>query len=84
MAQIRVSPSASFKPVTEEIFLFWTEQNSSQSQDGIYGQKFSPDGMRQWTDNGKVLIPLGSEQLTFVTNLQDDDGAMVFAFGSPA
>jgi len=84
MAQIRVSPSVSFDPATEEMFLFWTEQNSNQSQFGIYGQKLDPYGTRQWTDNGRTLIPLGSAEISFVANLQYGDGAMVFAFLAPS
>jgi len=84
MSQIRVSPSVSFRAATEEIFLFWMEENTSQSQFGLYGQKFDVSGTRQWTDNGKVLIPLNSEQLSFISNLPNGDGAMVLAIATPS
>jgi hypothetical protein len=81
-AQVRVSPSLSFRTATEETFLFWTEENTGQSMFGLYGQKFDPSGTRQWTDNGKVLVPLGTTNLLFVRNLQYADGAMVFYLAS--
>ena len=84
MAQARVSPSVSFRAVTEETFLFWTEKDAGQVQFGLYGQKFDSGGSRQWTDQGKVLIPLASDELSFVSNLQVGTGAMVFAFSTPS
>jgi len=80
--RLRVSPSVSFKPATEETFVFWVEENSSQSQHGVYGQKLASDGTRQWTNTGKVLVPVGTNERSFVQNLQYGDGAMVFFFDS--
>jgi hypothetical protein len=77
-SRVRVSPDVSFRPATGEIFLFWTEENSSQSLFGLYGQKFDANGVRQWTDTGRALVPLGTTEITFVRNLQYADGAMVF------
>jgi hypothetical protein len=74
----RVSPDASFNPATEEIFVFWTEMNSAQSQWGVYGQKIASDGSRQWTDTGKVLRPVGGTSMTQVSTEPYADGALVF------
>ncbi|MCK4340901.1 MAG: hypothetical protein KAY37_04170 [Phycisphaerae bacterium] len=82
--RVRVSPSVSFNPATEETFLFWVEENAAQSQDGVYGQKLAIDGTRQWTDMGKVLVPVGLDQRYFVRNLQYGDGALVFFLESPS
>jgi hypothetical protein len=76
--QIRVSPSAAFNPTTGETFLFWEEEDASQSQSGVYGQKFDPAGNRQWTDHGAVVVPVGSDQNTQVRCLTEGLGAFVF------
>lgn len=49
-SRTRVAPDVSFQAATEEIYLFWTEMNSNQSQWGVYGQKIAPNGARRWTD----------------------------------
>lgn len=77
LAHVRVSPSVSYRSSSDETFLFWPEQNSLQSQWGLYGQKFDGAGARQWTDSGKVLIPLDSTERTQVRTLQFDEGALV-------
>ncbi len=53
-----------FLPSTEEIVVFWTEENGGQSQWGLYGQKVDNAGVRQWTDSGLEFMPtrLGSGQ----------------------
>ena len=83
----RVSPSVSYLAETGETFLFWTEQNSLQSLDGVYGQKFDVAGQALWGDAGLEIIPLGTDQQIFVQNVQSGSGAMLFwvdqaAFGS--
>ncbi len=77
LAQLRVSPSVSYLRNPDEVFLFWIELNSLQSQWGLYGQKFNASGARQWTDTGKVLVPLDSTERTQVRNLQFAEGALV-------
>jgi hypothetical protein len=76
-ARQRVDPSAAFLPATQEIVVFWTEENSDQSQWGLYGQKVDPAGLRQWTDNGDDLVPLGASQITNTVTLPFADGAVV-------
>jgi hypothetical protein len=73
----RVSPDASFNPATREVYVFWTEMNSNQSQWGVYGQKIAPDGSRQWTDTGKVLRPIGATPFSQISLEPYPDGAMV-------
>jgi hypothetical protein len=41
-----------------EIIAVYTETNNLQSQFGVYGQRFSTNGTRLWTDNGKEYTPL--------------------------
>ncbi len=82
-ATIRVDPSVSYNPATQETFLFWTEENSLQSLNGVSGQKFNSAGARQWTDNGLTIVPLGSDSQIFVQNVQIGTGALVFWFDQP-
>lgn len=83
-SRLRVSPSASFNPATGETFVFWVEENSTQSQHGVYGQKLAADGTRQWTNNGKVVVPVGTNERSFVNTLVCGDGAMVFYLDAPS
>jgi hypothetical protein len=76
-SRLRVGPSAGFLPATQETVVFWTEENSNQSQWGLYGQKLDAAGARQWTDSGRELVPLGSSQITNVVTLPFADGAVV-------
>jgi hypothetical protein len=82
-ADVQVSPSASYNPATQETFLFWTEQNSLQSEAGVSGQKFNSTGARQWTDSGLTIVPLNSDSEIWVENVQIGSGAMVFWVDSP-
>ncbi len=77
-SQLRVSPSVSFNPATEETFVSWTELNTLQSQHGMYAQKLSAGGVRQWTDNGRVIVPVGTSEQTQARALAFGDGAMFF------
>ena len=54
---------ATFMPSTNETYLIWKMSNGLQSLFGVYGQKFSSDGSRQWTNDGKVFQPLGSNSM---------------------
>jgi hypothetical protein len=46
---------------TNELLVFWSEQDANQTMRGIYGQKLTATGQRLWTDNGKEFIPLGDK-----------------------
>lgn len=83
-SRVRVSPSVAFNSSTSETFLFWEEENVSQSQAGVYGQKFDAGGNRQWTDDGSVVVPVGADEMTMVRCLTAGPGAFVFWSPSPA
>jgi len=83
-AQIRVSPRAAFNSATQEIFVAWREQTSNQSQSALYAQKLDASGVRQWTDNGSQLMPMTADEITDVTTLVHDDGALVSWIHSPS
>jgi len=78
LTRVRVAPTAAFNAMTGETFLFWEEQTSSQSQSGVYGQKFDSAGIRQWTNNGAVVVPVGSDECSQIRCLTEGPGAFVF------
>jgi hypothetical protein len=47
---------------TGETYSVWTETDYLQSMFGVYGQKFSTNGTREWTDNGHVFVALNNNQ----------------------
>lgn len=83
----RVNPSAAWSSSAEEIFVFWTELNSQQSQFGLYGQKLDVSGARQWGAEGREILPVTPLEISQVRALPWDDGAVVawaesIAFGN--
>jgi hypothetical protein len=82
-SNVRVEPSASYRAATDETFLFWTEEDSNQFVNGVYGQKFNGQGASQWSPTGVVLVPLGSDTQTFVETAQIGTGVMVLWVDSP-
>lgn len=48
---------------SSDVFVYWMEQTSNQSQWGITGQKFNNSGARQWTNTGMVFIPVSTTQV---------------------
>jgi hypothetical protein len=80
---VRVSPSVSYRAATDETFMFWTEEDGNQIYNGVYGQRFNSQGAREWSQTGLVLVPLGSDQQMFVSNVQIGTGALVMWVDSP-
>lgn len=58
--QLRTDPAISLDPETSDIYAFWRETNGTQTIIGLYGQRISGDGVREWGDNGRVLLPLST------------------------
>jgi hypothetical protein len=77
-ANVRVAPSAAYRASTQEVFVFWIEEDSNQFVNGVYGQKFNSSGLPQWGSTGVVLVPLGADTQDFVTTVQVGTGALVF------
>ena len=75
---VRVDPAASYRAKTDEVFLVWTEEDSNQTVNGIYAQKFSPKGGRRWGQTGLVIVPLGADSQILPSNVQIGDGALMF------
>jgi hypothetical protein len=86
-SNVRVDPSAAYRADTEEVFVFWTEEDSNQVLNGVYGQKFNATGAPQWGADGLVIVPLGNDQQIFVQTVPVGSGALTFwvdqaAYGS--
>ncbi len=67
-----------------DIYVFWDERNTSQSQWGIFGQRFAPDGTRLWGDAGRMFLPTSSLYKTFYRALPASGGAKLFWLEEPA
>src|SRR5579863_7278488 len=75
---VRVDPAVSYRAATDEVFLVWEEQDSTQSFSGIYAQKFNSNGGRRWGQTGLVIVPLGTDALILPSNVQVGDGMLAF------
>ncbi|HMS64080.1 MAG TPA: T9SS type A sorting domain-containing protein [Ignavibacteria bacterium] len=77
---------AAYMTPANETYLFWKETNSLQSQFAIYGQRFSQNGTRLWTDNAKQFIPFGQNSfINQICNIKDTNIVVAFnegVFGS--
>jgi hypothetical protein len=81
--RFHMNPTLSYLPSSDELFVFWVETNTGQTQWGLYGQKVSPQGDRLWTDSGREFIGLGSNQISFVRSMPTDTSIYVGYFESP-
>ncbi len=79
-AQIRVSPSVAFDPASGSTYLFYTEQNSLQSQSAVGAQKYDASGNRLWGESGKLLQRLGTNSRIFVNCVTVDGGGAMAAW----
>ena len=57
-------PSLASPPGSSDVFVYWNEMNSLQSQKGIFGQKLSSSGTRQWGNSGMTFIPVSATNVT--------------------
>ncbi len=56
--RLRFDPAIVHLPATDEVVVFFNERTLSQGDRGIYAQKLSAAGARQWTDDGLELLPV--------------------------
>lgn len=75
---VRVDPSAAYRASTQEVFVFWTEEDSNQVLNGVSGQKFNSTGAAQWGADGIPIVPLGADQQLFVQTVPIGSGALTF------
>lgn len=81
--RIRVSPSAAFDPDTDSTYVFWVEESTNQALNGVWGQRLDGAGVRQWTDDGASLVPLGTSDVTNVRTALSASGAAALWFEAP-
>jgi len=82
--RIRVNPTVSFVPKTRATVVSWVEQNSGQSQFGLYSQKLDVAGNRQWGNEGVAHLPLGTVPIGNVRNQAGPFAAFVFWVQTPS
>lgn len=81
-SDVQVYPSVAYDPTTQDIFVFWTEQDSLQSESGVNGQRIDASGNLMWGSGGITILPKQTNgsylESTVATS---DDGAIVFYAG---
>ncbi len=77
-SQLRISPALNHDAFGGNTYVFWEEQNASQSLFGLSGQKFDSNGQAQWAPTGETLIPLGTAEVRNVRTVANSSGAFVF------
>jgi hypothetical protein len=76
MGRNHMYPAPAFLPETEEIIVYFSEQDLNQNQRGLYAQKFDLNGNRLWTDQGKQLIALSNNDYSLPIASGLDDKAI--------
>lgn len=82
-----LNPTACFSQATQEIFVFWNEEPTNQSQFGISMQKITSAGARGWGNTGLSLVPMSSHAIapprSSCPNVPPFGEAMVFFADEP-
>ena len=78
-----VSPTMSVDTATGESIYFWDDRSSGQNFRGIYGQKLSAAGVRQWSDIGIEYMPLDTVPNALPHGVPYAGGAMFFLTDQP-
>ncbi|MGH8274400.1 MAG: Ig-like domain-containing protein [Gammaproteobacteria bacterium] len=79
---IQVEPSAAYDPVSQDIFVFWTEEDAAtQGNRGVYGQMIGPDGKPAWGHYGISILPLVTNADYLTSTVAIGDSAVVFYAG---
>nr|NQU90857.1 T9SS type A sorting domain-containing protein [Bacteroidota bacterium] len=78
-ARNHMYPVPAFLSQTQEVIVFFSEQDLNQNQRGLYAQKFDLAGNRMWTDDGKMLIGLSNQDYSQLKAAGvDDKGLCVY------
>jgi len=75
-ARIHMYPAPAFLSQTQEIVLFFSEQDLNQNMRGMYAQKFDLQGNRLWGDEGIALIGLSNNDYGLFTAGGKDNQAI--------
>ncbi|MBI2417797.1 MAG: T9SS type A sorting domain-containing protein [Ignavibacteriales bacterium] len=57
------SPKVAIAPLTQDIYGFWEERNSAQTDIALWGQRITASGARMWGEAGKAFIPSTTNSL---------------------
>jgi len=84
--RLHMYPAPAFLPQTQEIVVFFSEQDSNQVMRGMYAQKLDLQGNRLWGDEGIELIGLSdNDYLLFSADGKDNKAICIYqaaVFGS--
>jgi hypothetical protein len=81
-SRVRVSPTAVADGFSGDVYAFWEEKDSLQSQSGLYGQKVDSSGNRL-TPEGIEIVALGATQITQIrSTISGTFGAHVYWNGA--
>lgn len=81
--RFHIDPALAFDEDAGDSYVFWNERNPNQDMWGVFGQKISATGARQWTDGGIEYEPLDSVNQSLPTAVATGDGAIAFWFDQP-
>lgn len=84
LTRVRVEPTAWLDSLTGRTTVAWREQNSAQSQNGVWVQQLDAAGNRLWSDSGRVVLPLSVNEVTQVRQAHTLAGTLVFWNISPS
>jgi len=76
-------PTLAYPQPGGDLYVFWNERNSNQSQWGIYGQRLTAAGALQWGAGGLALIPVNTVYKGPPRALPYAGGAGVFCAEEP-
>jgi hypothetical protein len=75
----RSAPAVAYDPVTSSTYVFWDELQPGPIPDyGIYGQRFDATGVRQWGNEGIVVVALSSTQVGSSRVTLDGSGVIAY------
>jgi len=72
-----VEPHATFDAASSSTVVYWSAQNSGQTEAGVSGQSFDATGAPQWGATGKVIVPISSDDITWIRTTANSPGSTV-------
>jgi hypothetical protein len=74
--RLHMYPAPAFLPQTQQIVLYFSEQDLNQNMRGMYAQKFDLQGNRLWGEEGILLIGLSNNDYGLFTAGGKDNKAI--------
>ena len=82
-SRYHINPSLAFNAPSNECYVFWNEETTSQNQWGVRMQKLTAAGARAWTDNGIALVTMSTVYRSSPRAVPVPGGAEVFFSDEP-